>query len=105
MPRTRRSGPAATATATTTGSSPPTNSWAAEFFLVNPNGRGLSSAAIASESDPAKGWLRWTICRRSTVYGKHKIKMKVTYIEEPGDPTPDSFAGWVKPSTFRLTRP
>jgi len=85
--------------------SPPTNSWAVEFFLVNPNRRGLASYAIASESDPAKGRLKWTICRRSTVYGKHKIKMKVTYVEEPGDPTPDTIDGWVKPSTFRLTRP
>jgi hypothetical protein len=31
--------------------------------------------------------------------------MKVTYVEEPGDPTPDTIDGWVKPSTFRLTRP
>ena len=33
--------------------SPPTNSWVTEFFLVSPNGRGLASYAIASESDPA----------------------------------------------------
>jgi hypothetical protein len=84
--------------------SPPTDSWAAEFFLVNPNGRKIASEAIASESDPDRAWLKWTICRPSTVYGRHKIKMKVTYID-PEDPTPDSVSGWVKPSTFRLTRP
>jgi hypothetical protein len=83
----------------------PTHSWAAEFFLVNPNGRGLTSSAVLSESDPEQGWLRWTICRASTVYGRHKIRMKVTYNPEPEDPTADNIDGFVKPSFFRLTRP
>jgi hypothetical protein len=85
--------------------SPPTNSWMAEIFLVNRKGIGVASDAVLSESDPAKGWLKWRICRPSTVYGKHKIKMKVTYDPDPGDDTPDVVSGWVKPSYFRLTRP
>jgi hypothetical protein len=84
---------------------PPTNSWAAEFFLVNPNGHGLTSTAILTESDPAKGWKKFTICRASTVYGRHKIRMKVTYDPQPSDPTSDNVDGWVKPGFFRLTRP
>jgi hypothetical protein len=77
----------------------------AELFLVNRKGTPLGSDAVFSESDPAKGWLKWRICRPSTVYGKHRIKMKVTYNPEPEDYTPDVVAGWVKPSYFRLTRP
>ncbi len=84
--------------------SPPTNSWAAEIFLINRKGRGVASMAIDSASDPKRGWRKWTICRASTVYGRHKIKMKVTYNPQPKDPTPDVIAGWVKPSKFRLTR-
>jgi len=84
---------------------PPTNSWSAEFFLVNRNGVGVASAAIDSASDPARGWRKWKICRASTVYGRHKIKMKVTYNPEPEDPTPENIEGWVEPSRFRLTRP
>lgn len=83
----------------------PTDSWAAEFFLVNPNGRGITSTAVLAESDPARGWLRWTICRPSTVYGRHKIRMKVTYNPQPSDPTADNKDGWVKPGFFRLTKP
>jgi len=85
--------------------SPPTNSWMAEIFLVNRKGVGLASEAVFTESDPKKGWLKWRICRPSTVYGKHKIKMKVTYDPDPGGHTPDVVSGWVKPSYFRLTRP
>jgi hypothetical protein len=64
----------------------------------------VASAAIDSASDPDRGWRKWTICRVSTVYGKHKIKLKVTYNPDPKDPTPDTIEGWVKTSTFRLTR-
>jgi hypothetical protein len=84
---------------------PPTNSWSAEVFLVNRNGRGITSMALDSASDPAAGWRKWTICRPSTVYGKHKMRMKVTYNPEPEDPTADNIDGWVKPSYFRLKRP
>jgi len=83
----------------------PSSSWAAEFFLVNRRGVGIANAAVMSEADPAKGWLRWTICRPSTVFGRHKIRMKVTYNPKPKDPTADNVSGWVKPSFFRLKRP
>jgi len=82
----------------------PTDSWAAEFFLVNQNGRGITSQAIMAESDPKKGWLRWTVCRASTKPGRHKIRMKVTYNPRPSDPTPDNLDGWVKPAFFQLKR-
>jgi hypothetical protein len=83
----------------------PTGSWAAEFLLVNRRGVGVANTAVMSESDPRKGWLRWTICRPSTVYGRHKIRMKVTYNPEPKDPTADNKHGWVEPSFFRMKRP
>lgn len=82
----------------------PTNYWAAEIFLVNPRRVGLASDAIDTNSDPDKGNLSFVICRPSTVYGEHKIRMKVTYCSDRDCREP-SHAGFVKPSTFRLTRP
>lgn len=81
---------------------PPTDEWAAEIFVINPNGRRLLSYAIDAASDPGQDTRRWStqICRRSTVYGKHTIKMKITW--QDGRQVYDTF---VKPSTFRFTRP
>ena len=45
------------------------------------------------------------ICRASTVYGKHRIKMKITWNPDSDDPTPDNIDGFVKPAVFRLMRP
>jgi len=77
----------------------PTNQWAAEIILVNPNKRALASFAIDSGYDKARGKLKTTICRYSTVYGKHKLKMKVTWNRNR-----ELHDGWVKPTTFRLKR-
>lgn len=78
----------------------PTDDWAAEFTIVNPNGRALASGAVLSESDPEAGTKRFRLCRASTVYGQHKIKMKVTWQDDR-----EITDGWVKPSTFRFKRP
>lgn len=78
----------------------PSDDWAAEIFLVNPNGRALASAAVLSESDPEAGTLRFRLCRASTVFGRHKIKMKVTWQRDR-----ETTDGWVAPSTFRFKRP
>lgn len=77
----------------------PTDEWAAEFFVVNPNGRTIASPAIDAGSDPERGTITYTVCKPSTVRGVHKIKMKVTWQD-------GRFitAGFTKPTTFRFTR-
>jgi len=77
----------------------PTDRWAAEIFIVNPNGRTLASNTLDTASDPDRGSARVTLCRPSTVLGVHKIKMKITW--QRGR---EIYDGFVKPSTFRLTR-
>ncbi len=81
--------------------------WAAEIFLINRNGRTVTHDVIFHASEPRKASRRWSsvICRASTVYGKHRIKMKITWNQQSDDPTPDNIDGYVKRSTFRLMRP
>ena len=80
----------------------PTEEWSAEFTLVNPNGRNLQSFFADAGSDPKRATIRWpaAICRSSTTYGRHKIKMRVIWQEGR-----DNFTAVVKPSFFRFTRP
>ena len=80
--------------------------WAAEIFLVGPNGRTVIHDVLFHASEKRKGWRRWStpICRAVTTHGKHKIRMKITWNPDSGDGTPDNIDGWVKPSTFRMTR-
>ena len=82
----------------------PTDYWSAEIFLVNPRGVGLASAAIDTISEPDRGTLFFRICRPSTVYGVHKLRMKITYCTDRDCREP-SHDGFVRPSTFRLKRP
>ncbi len=79
---------------------PPRSPWAAEIFLSNPNGRGVGSKAIASNSDPRTGRLAWRLCRASLIYGRYKIRMKITYQES----IYENREGWVRPSYFRMRR-
>ena len=82
--------------------------WAAEIILVNRRGVEITNDVIFHVTEPRKGWRRWSteICRASTVYGKHRIKMKITWDPDKGsDPTPDNIDGWTKVSTFRMKRP
>ena len=78
----------------------PTDDWSAEMTILRPNGGTLASNYILSESDPAKGYLKLRVCRPTTTYGKHKIKMKVTWQDDRR-----TVSGFVKPSTFRFKRP
>lgn len=77
----------------------PNDQWSAEIFFISPDGTGLASNVIDTNSNPDKGRQRVTVCRPSTTFGKHKIRMKVTYTE--GRMNID---GRVKPSSFRFTR-
>ncbi len=82
--------------------------WAAEIILVNPRGVELTNDVIFHVTEPRRAWRRWStvICRASTVYGKHRIKMKITWDPDQGsDPTPDNIDGWTKVSSFRFKRP
>ncbi|GGO74628.1 hypothetical protein GCM10012276_23030 [Nocardioides deserti] len=79
---------------------PPSDDWAAETFLVDPTGEKLASGAFDVDADPARGQSSWTICHASTVPGKFTIKMRVTWQTS----LTEIHKGWVKPSTFRLSR-
>ena len=82
---------------------PPNGDWAAEIFLSGPTKVKIASAALISESDPAKGVLQWRMCRPSVTYGRYKMRMKITYRTGPSGF--GLVTGWVKPSFFKLTRP
>ncbi len=71
--------------------------WTAEIFFISPDGTGLASNTIDSNSQKDQGKRRITVCRPSTSYGKHKIRMKVSYSD--GD---DVTVGRVKPTSFRF---
>jgi hypothetical protein len=78
---------------------PPIDDWAAELFLVGPNGVPIASAAFDVDSDPAVGKAFFRLCRPSVTPGRHKIRMKITYLDGY-----EKYEGYVKPSYFRLTR-
>lgn len=78
---------------------PPSREWAAEIFLKGPRGGGIAHAVLDSNADPARGHRTWRLCRASLIAGRHKIKMKVTWLRGF-----EKREGWVKPSYFRLRR-
>ena len=82
---------------------PPRDEWIAEMFVVTPDGLGLYHTAKDSEFDPNRDKVRFTVCKPSTDYGRHKLRMKITWYED--DPGQTSHTGWVKPRYFRLYRP
>ncbi|HWJ82202.1 MAG TPA: hypothetical protein VNS55_08195 [Nocardioides sp.] len=84
----------------------PTNSWLVEIFLVSPTGKGLGYQVLNSQDgvDPPKGRRHFRVCRSSTVPGRHKLRMKVTWYY-PSDLEHTPHTGWVRPTYFRLTRP
>ncbi|MGA8845257.1 MAG: hypothetical protein WB471_01425 [Nocardioides sp.] len=75
----------------------PTDEWMAEIRFIGPNGTGLASSVIDSGSHPARDKRRITVCQPSTSYGKHTIKMKVTYSVGV-----KHTSGQVKPTSFRF---
>jgi hypothetical protein len=78
--------------------------WLAEIFLVNPDGTALGYQAYQTDTpdpDPRVGRGRFTICKNSTRFGRHKLRMKVTWYDREDAPHP----GWVRPTYFRLMRP
>jgi hypothetical protein len=78
---------------------PPVNDWAAELFLIGPEGGKIASAALDVNSDPAVGREHWRLCRPSLMPGRYQIRMKITWLDGY-----DKYEGFVKPSYFRLQR-
>lgn len=77
----------------------PTDQWAAELFLTGPGGRALAGPAFDAGANRPRAKAFFRLCAASLRPGRYKIRMKITYQDGY-----DQFAGFVRPSTFRLTR-
>lgn len=75
--------------------------WSAEFFLVDPDGRGLGAAVKDSDIDPRRGDGRYRVCRETTRPGRFKIRGKLSVFDD-GDLVDEV---WIKVGRFRLRRP
>jgi hypothetical protein len=82
---------------------PPRDEWLAEMFVMNPDRVAVYSTAQDSGFHPNRGKIRFTLCSASTSYGRHKLRMRITWYED--DPAQTSHTGWVKPSYFRMRKP
>jgi hypothetical protein len=82
---------------------PPRDEWLAEMLVMNPDGDAIYSTAQDSEFHKNRGKIRYTVCSASTSYGRHKLRMRITWYED--DPASTPHTGWVKPSYFRMRRP
>lgn len=80
------------------------NRWAAEFFVVGPNGQGIHAPAVLEGANPPRGRQKFEACRPTVTFGRYKIRMKVTWCEQDCRGEGDKREGFVKPTTFRLTR-
>ncbi len=56
--------------------------WAAEFFVVDPGGRGLGTVAKDSDIDPRRGSGRIRLCRESTRPGRFTIRGKLSVYDD-----------------------
>ena len=75
--------------------------WAAEFFVRKPNGRPLASPVAIVGADRLRGKKPYRVCKPSTRYGSHQIRMKVTWTDD----AERDHEGYVRPTRFRFTRP
>ena len=75
--------------------------WAAEFFLVDPRGRGLGSVAKDSDIDPRRGHGKIRVCRETTRPGRFKIRGKLSVYDDGA--LVDEV--WIEVGRFRLRRP
>lgn len=82
---------------------PPRNEWQAEMYVVNPDGVRIAHTVKDGDFDPNRSRVRYTLCKASTRYGVHRLRMKVTWWED--DPAHTAHTGWVKPGRFRLHKP
>ncbi|HYG95172.1 MAG TPA: hypothetical protein VD859_16460 [Nocardioides sp.] len=82
---------------------PPRDEWLAEMFVRSPEGVHIHHTVKDSEFHKNRGRVRFTICKISTSYGRHKLRMRISWYED--DPASTQHTGWVKPRYFRMTRP
>ncbi|GAA3823103.1 hypothetical protein [Nocardioides panacisoli] len=80
----------------------PSNEWSAEVFLVNRKHVALGTQNLETPDDEKTGHGTFRVCRASTVPGRHKLKMRVSWYEN--DPERTVHRGWVHPTYFRLYR-
>ena len=80
----------------------PSNEWNAEVFLVNRKHVALGTQNFETPDDGKRGHATFRVCRQSTVAGRHKLKMRVSWYEN--DPERTVHRGWVRPTYFRLYR-
>lgn len=78
----------------------PYDSAAAEIFLIGPDGTNLASATKLTNFNPRRGRAQFKLCKPSVKFGRHTLRMKVTY--KVGF---NRFSGNVRPTTFRFVRP
>ena len=76
------------------------DNWSAEIFLRNRRGVGIASHALDSGADARRGWRSFRICRPATVYGRHRIRIKITNCDGL-----ECTEAWGRTSYFRLYRP
>ncbi len=82
---------------------PPSEDWLLEIFLMSPDGQPLRHEIFDGAFDANRERNKWTICKASTTYGRHKLRAKITWTEDDIDMT--SHVGWLRPRYFRLYRP
>ena len=78
---------------------PPTNDWVLETFLVDPDGRSVSSGVFSSDSEPDSGSAAFGLCRSVTRFGRFTITGRLTTYDGW-----DDAVSWITPTTVRLHR-
>ena len=75
----------------------PGDAWMAEFTLLNPNGRKVSSHTFESAAEKPSGTSTFDLCTDLTIPGRYQIKMKVTSYDYRAASTQQG-----QPDAFRL---
>ena len=77
-----------------------TGDWVLETFLIDPDGRSVSSGVFGSDSEPDAGPAAFGLCRSVTRFGRFTIMGRLTTYDGW-----DDAVSWITPSTVRLHRP
>ena len=76
-----------------------TGDWVLETFLVDPDGRSVSSGVFSSDSEPESGPAAFGLCRSVTRFGRFTITGRLTTYDGW-----DDAVSWITPTTVRLHR-
>lgn len=77
----------------------PTDDWALETFLIDPDKSNVGSGQMLAGNDPARGSSTFRLCRNATTPGRFKIRGKLTYNDGF-----DEYVVWLDPGFFRLRK-